>query len=168
MIYDRTIADVEAARAVQQTKVYNAFSELTQEDIDILERGMLTVNVLNRIEAKQEELKQTLNDMGYWGFTCTNRQWARGDYFKHADLARLCRNATVLRESFISVSKDLNNPVPVAHFEELNRLERLLAAIAQLAADVIARYLICGTVVCGGKEASSVLGAAKLGALILM
>ena len=56
MIFDRTQNDVDTAILLRNTKV-KKFETLTESEIATLEKGTLTINTLNRIEAKQEELK---------------------------------------------------------------------------------------------------------------
>ena len=62
MIFDRTASDVDAAIKIRDEKV-KSYQELTEEDVDILERGFITLNTINRIEEKQSELKSLLNNM---------------------------------------------------------------------------------------------------------
>ena len=65
MIFDRTAADVEEAIRIRKEKVQK-MQDLTEEEINILERGTLTINTLNRIEEKQEELKNLFEQDFYF------------------------------------------------------------------------------------------------------
>ena len=74
MIFDRTQNDVDTAILLRNTKI-KKFEALTESEITILEKGTITYNTLNRIEDKQEELKNLFNDMGYWNTPTTNKVW---------------------------------------------------------------------------------------------
>ena len=65
MIFNRTENDVDKAIKIRAEKVQK-FQELTDSDIESLEKGMLTINTLNRIEEKHLELKNLFNNLGYW------------------------------------------------------------------------------------------------------
>ena len=58
MIFDRTQNDVDTAILLRDTKVKN-FETLTESEIATLEKGMLTINTLNRIETKQRRIKKS-------------------------------------------------------------------------------------------------------------
>ena len=64
MIYNRTATDVSLAKRLRAEKVQK-FIELTDDEVQTLERGTITINTLNRIEDKQAEIKAMLDDMGY-------------------------------------------------------------------------------------------------------
>ena len=85
MIFDRTQNDVDTAILLRNTKV-KKFETLTESDIATLEKGRLTINTLNRIETKQEELKNLFNDMGYWNTPTTNKLWSENDIFNIDEL----------------------------------------------------------------------------------
>lgn len=149
MIYDRTIKDVENAKKIRLEKVQK-FLELTDEDVQILERGFVTVNTLNRIEQKQSELKSAINSMGYYGANIQNYTWGRWDYFEKSDLQRICENTRILREAFFDYVDTPENPMPRYYFEEFNKLEKILLDIENMVGEVQANYKICGTFNCGG------------------
>ena len=79
MIFDRTQNDVDTAIRLRNEKA-KTFQELTESEIAILEKGTMTINTLNRIENKQEELKNLFNEMGYWNTPMTNKVWAKMIY----------------------------------------------------------------------------------------
>ena len=57
MIFDRTQEDVDTAVRLRNEKV-KEFKNLTNEEINTLERGTITINTLNRIENKQTEIAE--------------------------------------------------------------------------------------------------------------
>ena len=64
MIYNRTEEDVKNALEIRKNVIQQG-QEPTDEQREILERGMLTINTLNRIKNKQSELSKLILSMGY-------------------------------------------------------------------------------------------------------
>lgn len=149
MVYDRTLADVLSANQIYAEKVQNGI-ELTDDDIETLKRGRLTTETINRIEAKQAELKTILNEMGYYNTPVVNKQWLDGESFLLSDMERLTGNTAILREAFFVPADAPENPVAKYHFEELNKMEKILVLIQQMSETIKGNYRICGTFYCGG------------------
>lgn len=148
MEFKRTQQDVDTAIKIRRDKV-QTFQELTQSDIATLEKGTLTYNTLNRIEAAQEELKNIFNEIGYWNTQITNKMWDGTQLFKEDDFQRIIDNTNVLRDAFF-VSKDTPQTPPVSYyFEDLNSLEKILYDLDVMINDVKSNYRICGTFECG-------------------
>lgn len=148
MIFDRTQNDVDTAIVLRNTKV-KKFETLTEIDIATLEKGTLTINTINRIETKQEELKNLFNDMGYWNTPTTNKTWSENDIFYIDDFQRIVDNTNVLRQAFF-VYKDTPNTPPISYYwEDINALEKILHDIDVMINDVKSHYRECGTFECG-------------------
>ena len=148
MITNRTQYDVDAAILLRDTKVKN-FEALTETEIATLEKGTLTINTLNRIENKQEELKNLFNDMGYWNTPITNKVWGENDIFNVDEFQRILDNTNVLRNAFF-VYKDTPNTPPISyHYNDINALEKILYDLDVMINDVKSRYKRCGTFRCG-------------------
>ena len=144
MITNRTQYDVDTAIAIIKNKVQK-FQELTESDIATLEKGTMTYNTLNRIEAKQEELKNLFNDMGYWNTPITNKIWGENDIFNVNDFQRILDNTNVLRQAFF-VYKDTPNTPPISyHYSDINALEKILFDLDVMINDVKSHYKECGT-----------------------
>jgi hypothetical protein len=148
MIFDRTQNDVDTAISIRDGKV-KTFQALTEIDIATLERGMMTINTLNRIESKQEELKNLLNSMGYWNTPITNRVWTETDVFNVDDFQRIIDNTNILRNAFF-VYKDTPNTPPISyHYNDINALEKILVDLDVMINNVKSEYKRCGTFRCG-------------------
>ena len=148
MIFDRTQNDVDTAIVLRNTKV-KKFETLTESDIATLEKGTLTINTINRIENKQEELKNLFNDMGYWNTPTTNKTWSENDIFYIDDFQRIIENTNVLRQAFF-VYKDTPNTPPISYYwDDINALEKILHDIDVMINDVKSHYRECGTFECG-------------------
>lgn len=144
MIFDRTQNDVDTAILLRDTKV-KKFETLTESEIATLEKGMLTINTLNRIETKQEELKNLFNDMGYWNTPITNKVWSENDIFNVVDFQRILDNTNVLRNAFF-VHNDTPNTPPISyHWQDINALEKILYDLDVMINDVKSHYRECGT-----------------------
>lgn len=148
MIFDRTQNDVDTAILLRDTKVKN-FEALTESEIATLEKGTLTSNTLNRIENKQEELKNLFNDMGYWNTQITNKTWGENDIFNEDEFQRILDNTNVLRNAFF-VYKDTPNTPPISYYwQDINSLEKILYDLDVMINDVKSNYRECGTFYCG-------------------
>ena len=148
MIFDRGQDDVVNAAKIRKEKVQQ-FQELTQDDIDTLERGMLTINVLNRIENKQNELKTLLNEIGYWNTPISNKTWNYTQIFDIREFTRLINNANILRTAFFTYKTTPNIPPITYHYTTLNNLEQILYDIDNMITDVKSLYKECGAYECG-------------------
>ena len=147
MIFDRTQNDVDTAILLRNTKVKN-FEELTESDINYLEKGTLTINTLNRIENKQEELKNLFNDMGYWNTPITNKVWSENDIFNVDEFQRILDNTNILRQAFF-VYKNTPNTPPISYYwKDINALEKILYDLDVMISNVKADYRYCGEFEC--------------------
>lgn len=149
MIYDRTREDVIDAKEIYLNKVTKG-KTLTEEDIQTLERGMITVNTINRIEDKQAELKDKLDDMGYLNTPIVNKSWSKEDIFIETDLERLCDNNKALHDAFYALKNSPLDAVPEYYYTEINALEKILLDISDNIEYTIENYRYCGNFVCGG------------------
>ena len=148
MIFDRTQNDVDTAILLRNTKV-KKFETLTESEIATLEKGTLTINTLNRIETKQEELKNLFNEMGYWNTPTTNKTWGENDIFNVDEFQRILDNTNVLRNAFF-VYKETPNTPPISYYwDDINALEKILYDLDVMINDVKSNYRECGTFYCG-------------------
>lgn len=144
MIFDRTQNDVDTAILIRNTKV-KKFEALTESDINYLERGTITINSLNRIESKQEELKNLFNDMGYWNTPIANKVWGENDIFNADEFERILNNTNVLRQAFFVYKATPNTPPISYHWQDINALEKILYDLDVMINDVKSHYKECGT-----------------------
>lgn len=148
MIFDRKKHHVQDSLTIIEEKV-KKYIPLTSEDIETLERGTLTVNTLNRIEGAQMQLREKLNEMGYFNNSISNKSWNDTDYFTELDLKRIVDNTIVLKKSFFSEGTPRN---PKAHYDyiEINLIEKTLYVLGEISEYVKNQYKQCGTFQCGG------------------
>lgn len=148
MIFDRTQVDIDTAKRIRREKV-QAFQSLTESDISTLERGMITINTLNRIEAKQEELKNLLNEIGYWNANVSVKSWVAEDIFNVDGFQRIINNINILRNAFFVYNGTPNTPPVSYHYNDINALEKILHDIDVMINDVKSNYRECGAYECG-------------------
>jgi hypothetical protein len=143
VIFDRTQNDVDAAIQLIEDKV-KKFKELTQDEVDVLERGTITINTLNRIEQKQEELKNLFNNMGYGNTPITNKVWNENYIFNADEFRRIIDNTNVLRAAFFTFKDTPNTPPISYHWKDTNSLEKILYDLDAMTKDVKSNYKECG------------------------
>lgn len=149
MIFDRTQNDVDTAIRLRNEKVQK-FKELTEEEIGILEKGTLTINTLNRIEQKQEELKNLLNEIGYWNTSVKSENWQYSDFFKQEDFDRILENLISLMDAFFVYSYTPKVPDNnYRKYQTTNDVEKILNDIDVMINDVKSHYRECGNFECG-------------------
>jgi galactose-1-phosphate uridylyltransferase len=149
VIYDRTASDVASAKKMRLEKVQK-FIDLTDEEVETLERGLLTINTLNRIENKQAEIKAMLDNMGYFNTPVINKTWTVNDIFTADDLQRIVDNNTALRAAFYAMNDSPKNAIAKYYYEEFNSLEKILFDISSNIEYTVSKYRRCGTFNCGG------------------
>ena len=145
MIFDRTQNDVDTAILLRDTKV-KKFETLTESEIATLEKGTLTINTLNRIENKQEELKNLFNEIGYWNTPIFTRQWAYADIFEGAQFDRILNNLEILIKAFFIYKNTPNVPDNnYRKYQTINDVEKILYDLDLMINDVKSHYRECGT-----------------------
>lgn len=148
MIFDRTQNDVDTAILLRDTKV-KKFETLTESEIATLEKGMLTINTLNRIETKQRRIKKSFYAMGYWNTPITNKTWGENDIFNEDEFQRILDNTNVLRQAFFVYKATPNTPPISYHWKDINALEKILYDLDVMISNVKADYRYCGEFECG-------------------
>lgn len=144
MVYDRTLADVKQAIELQKRGAPFSSSEK-----NVLARGMLGIDTINRIESKQQELHDKLNDLGYYSDTTNKTNWQYADFFVLTNFQRLCNNNSSLRRAFFVYNDTPPDAIPKYHYEQINRLEKILYDIERMIPNIGDPRLICGTFYCG-------------------
>lgn len=148
LIYNRTQQDVENAIKIRSEKVQK-FQELSAEDIKVLERGMITLNTLNRIEDKQDELRTILNNMGYWDTPVVSKNWDYTQIFDKAEFERILKNLDILRNAFYVYSDTPKTPKVSYKFDDINAIEKILYDLEEMTNYVKNNYRECGDFECG-------------------
>ena len=149
MIYNRTIEDVQNAIKIREEKI-KKFEQLTDDEIDILEKGFVTINTLNRIENSQYELQSSLKNMGYHDNNFVSKEWLLGGVFYSDDLIRIFENAKKLKKSFFSYETTPNVNAAKYDYNEFNSIEKIIYDLFLMVEEVKQNYIECGDYKCGG------------------
>jgi hypothetical protein len=148
MIYNRTQADVDESIRIRREKV-QTFQELTEEEKAILERGMMTIDTLNRIEEKQIELKELFRGMGYFCGEIQSKTWDYTQIFNVDEFERILKNTVALRNAFFVFSETPPTPHVSFHYNDINALEKILHDLDVMINGVKSNYRYCGEFICG-------------------
>lgn len=147
MIFNRTNYDVTEAKRIRE-EIQKGYTP-TENEIETLERGTVTINTLNRIENKQAELKQMCNAMGYWNVNIINKTWDYTDVFDSTEFNRLINNTGMLRSGFLVFMTTPQTPEALYHFENFNHLEKILHDLYEMTNEIKLLYRECGSFQCG-------------------
>lgn len=149
MIFNRTQTDVDNAIDIRNRKVQN-FEELSEDDVATLERGFLTINTLNRIEEKQQELKNLLEADYYFVEDIHNKTWTYTNYFLQKDFDRILDNLSKLKNAyFVYTSTPQVSDNNYRKFQTINAVEHILNDLDLMISDVKSHYRECGAFECG-------------------
>lgn len=149
LIFDRTIDDVKLAKKIRSEKFLRGI-KLTQEESDIMERGILTINTINRIEANQNQIWEFLQNIGYWNINIENKKWNNTDLFVDSDSNRLINNIEILIEGFFTYSNTPGVPSTFYDYKSINDIEKIIHDLHLMIMDVTENYRECGNIECGG------------------
>lgn len=144
MITDRTKADVYSAKEIIDSKV-KLFLELTDEDLQILERGTIGIGTINRISNKQISLKNKMESNGYFVKNINTKIWDYNDIFGENDFLQLINNTFLLRDAFFTYLDTPANVYLSYDYENINNLEKILVDMEKILDYMIANFRECGT-----------------------
>lgn len=152
MIYDRTIDDVNNAKSIIEEKV-KTFLELTDDETEILERGCFTLNTLNRIENKINDLYTVLLEYGY----DTKCDVVSEDYWENTHIVtdgtytRILNNITKLKKGFAYLNNGTLTPLSMTNYQQLNDVEKILVDIEDLLNNMVSEWKYANNeYYCGG------------------
>jgi hypothetical protein len=147
--FDRTAEDVENAKKIRK-KIQSGL-EISDSDIEILNKGTLTLEVINRIEKAQSDIKSDMESLGYYGAShIINKEWRDTDVFLKDDFERILRNLESLKIAFFVFYDTPLNPRPLYHYKEFNALEKILYDLQEMISYTKDKIRNCGTFNCGG------------------
>lgn len=149
MIYDRTIEDVTQALEIRKNYVQKGLP-LEQSQIDILERGTLTINTINRIENKIQELQNKFNEIYYFCGDVSVKNWQYSQIFYYeTEFARILHNIELLMQAFYVKDDTPQIPEIDVYFQNINDMEKILYDLETVYNDMQLFFRECGTFECG-------------------
>lgn len=148
MIIDRSKNDVDQALSIIRQKVQK-FQELTEDELETLRRGCTTVETWNRIENKTKELHSIISSMLYSVGEINTKNWTNKNVFFAEDFERILSNIEKLKKGFFVYENTPQTPPPRLDYMVFNDMEKILFDLENYVADVVDKYKICGSAVCG-------------------
>ena len=149
-IINRTLIDCNNSNNIIRNKIQKGgFNSLTEEEIEILKKGTFTIDIINRIESNQSELKNMLNSIGYYGIDKENKQWNEHDCFFKEDFERLVYISKKLLSSMGMKYYNISNE-RYYHFDSINKLEMNNMNSEKFYNQILNNYKYCGDYYCGG------------------
>lgn len=149
MIFNRTEKDVVDAISIRDEKVKKGIA-LTDDDLYVIAMGFCGVDTLNRIEQKQIELRDIFENAGYYNIPTHNKAWGGTDVLFNSDLKRIAENNKILRSSFYVLKETPQNAVGVYHYEDFNKIEKILSDLEMVYENMVLLYKECGNAESGG------------------
>ena len=161
LIYDRTESDETASAAIRKSyQTLGNWSGLTDAERTQLERGTLTYNTLNRVEAAVKTLAAALTSAGYpvevtpvlKGSKSEDREWQEGDVLYRPQWMTYLDNVQRLRDAYYTLAETGALPAPEdkLKYTGANTIEKVLADIDLLLDGMKSIYRRAGTFTAGG------------------
>lgn len=161
LIYDRTESDETASAAIRKSyQTLGNWSGLTDTERAQLERGTLTYNTLNRVEAAVKTLTAALTAAGYpveitpvlKGSKAEDREWQEGDVLYRPQWTTYLDNVQKLRDAYYTLAETGELPAPEDKLKctGANTIEKVLADIDLLLDGMKSIYRRAGTFTAGG------------------
>ena len=148
MIVDRTFNDVAEADTLR--KKIQAGDALTTEEQAQFERGACTITMLNRINAKINELEDLLNGYAYMvDATLYADSKAYNGLLTAVEYNNIFANLNKLKTAFYIYPTTPNTPAYLYDFQSANNIEKILVDIESMITDMTSRFRECNTFECG-------------------
>ena len=150
MIFNRTQEDVNNAIKIREEKI-KKFISLTDEELAILERGIITINTLNRIEDKQEELKNLFEEAGY-NLDLIIKKWEVKDFFTELDWQNWFDNFQTIKENiplYDNMPEIPNATNLKIDYKIMNDIEKFLYLVEEFYEKIKSMYVYSGTIYSG-------------------
>ena len=145
-VFDRTEADVEFAR--EQIAKWTKLSLNTLQTTREL-KGCLNASDLTRIETNIQYLSDVLDEYGYNPHvSCKN--WKRSDLPTERDIRRILSNVKQLISSYHQLPDSPNVPNNMAHYSDINNIEKNLHNIKLLLDAMANSFPVSGAIKSGG------------------
>jgi hypothetical protein len=144
LIFDRTDRDVSDAKEIVFQKVHN-FLEIEEKEKAILERGLISVDTINRIESCEFDIFCLVSSLAYFGENIESKSWKIGNIFKSDDFSRLIYNLESLKSRFFSYSSTPSMADAKYDYKEINKIEKALYDLYSIIEYIEENTQECGT-----------------------
>lgn len=149
-VFDRTASDVINAKKIKQEKFLNGIALSNNEKITI-KKGSLSLEDINRIEQNLYDIQTDMIDIGYYiqmqkNFDIFNQESV---FYKYQILDWVER-VEALKKGFFPYNDTPSEPVAMYHYEEINKIEKILFDMHKRLKEIKSFFRECGNFECGG------------------
>lgn len=138
-VYDRTQADVERVKVLNDKYAAGTISEEEKREWAAGMKGALNVADLNRIESNIREIAETLS------VSVTVKMWGVNQLPRVSDFKRICDNVQRIRDAWSALKDTPATPdPPLITYQKWNAIERILHDVKLVYDRVMGSYYYCG------------------------
>jgi hypothetical protein len=159
LIYDRTQADVDTAKALIAKYMRGEGLDGYEQDMwDRGLRGCYSTSDLNRVEYHTRELQGVLNTNGY-NIHIDTQLWARPDIMRYSDVVRYLGNIETILDAFGRSANAPELPTIDVWIDYIvaNDIEKILFVTRELILGALAMFRRAGTFTAGNDYVTQVI-----------
>ena len=152
MITDRTLADVDAVKALtERIKTGAATEAQVQEYLNVLHKGAYTYRDMNRVEDAVQYVAQRMRTFSYLASLPALRVWTVADKPSEADLNQYFNKVATLRNAITVMSSTPDAPNSAVGFDvtKANALEQILVDIEHILTRISLAWFYSGDLYAG-------------------
>jgi hypothetical protein len=145
-VYDRTQADVERVKALNDKYAAGTISEEEKREWAAGMKGALNAADLNRIESNIREIAEAL------AVSVTVKMWGADQIPRASDFKRIRDNVQRIREAWSALKDTPATPdPPLTTYQKWNAIERILHDVKCVYDRVMGSYYYCGDEIYAGE-----------------
>lgn len=145
-VYDRTQADVERAKVLNDKYAAGTISEEEKREWAAGMKGALNAADLNRIESNIREIAEAL------AVSVTVKMWGVNQLPRASDFKRIHDNVQRIREAWSALKDTPATPdPPLTTYQKWNAIERILHDVKYVYDRVMGSYYYCGDEIYAGE-----------------
>lgn len=150
-VFDRTRENVLNAKKIKQDKFLKGVP-LTDEEIQIMSKGALGLNDINRIQNNFNTIQGKMNRFGYFSQTSGGfGQFSQNGIFYDTYFKEWFTRIQALKKAFFPYSDTPSQPTARLYYEEINKLEKTLFDLNKRLVEMEGFFEECGNLECGGQ-----------------
>jgi hypothetical protein len=148
-VYDRTVEDVEFAKAQIAEWIKSIQTGDTVSTYDL--KGCLNLSDINRIEGNIKFLAEKLSALGYPP-DVTVKSWKRSGVPNEEDIKRIINNTKSIVRAYYQQKGVSELPHGMTGWDEINAIEENLAKIKELYDAMVKSFRLSGTFTSGSSQ----------------
>lgn len=145
-VYDRTQADVDRAKELNQKYLSRTITDDEKAEWAAGIKGALNLADLNRIEGNTAQLASLL------AVTIQTKTWNYNDIPRSSDYLRIRNNVQTIRDAWAALSDTPDTPTqPLTTYQKWNDIERILHDVNYVYERIMNSYYYCDTEIYAGE-----------------